>query len=626
MKIFRARTLVALLAIPVAETMTESNGYSQAQGTPAGLLDQVAAALNAPADCSSLKRLWTDLNKTNAIAKADKARAESLRARLFSRRRELGCLHEGGTGGPPPPTINAWSAYEGLLKDVEKRRAACATNAPCEGLTVHEEELIRITLVNIRDLPLRDPRRLALEKNLGEVFSPVIPLRTILTRLGTASEKDREAFLDMAVELSTRQGQGKASLDRVERVVSKLEANKVSSNDVDRVLDAAIALHLKSGGSQSEVDKRFFVSQLVQDAHGRLLLEKGLHQLERQHPYIRSNNLYVQAEQGLRSGLPPDELFRSFMRLLDKALFADMEYAIREAAGAPVRELRDERAVLLFVKYPSAKDQREKASTLTKSFFQRSAGSVPAAVRPFEEVTGDEEVKNLARLTPLALRLDSASRDDPSFKEFRDLCRGPDRTGYRRLCDGPYSHVIFVRFENTPPSSAMPVVDCWSIRGRDVLSATAIGVPGSEVTTNAADVDVETTGTVLASHALDACRIPTAPAGGQLLQKGNAWTALAFAGTPFLVDGRSRRWPKTVFSALDAGFLIAGAGALGMGVHYRNEYADGGSRSLDRADASLIVGVSCLGAMVLTRIVGALIYHYSPGTWCDGPSCHEDAP
>lgn len=590
---------------------------SIARGQP-GILDRAATALDASPDCAQLNAVWRELQRPEAVPASERARADSLRARLISRRREHKCL-TGGVGGGVQ--VNAWDAYRNLLAVVKAGQAACLKVETCPQLVADQDELVRVTLVNIRELPPRDPRRLALEKDLAVVFTSVVPFESLIKRLGTAPSKDKEAFLDAAVDLFVREGYRKPGLERIGRIVSKVEANQVAPGDVEKVLDAAVALYLKSGGEQLEIEKRLLMAPLLTQPEGRQVLEEGLRQLARRHPYLKVDAHYAEAERGLSAGLPPEQLLRSFLQLLDRGLFNELEFAIREAQHQPVPQEIDELAIVLFFAKPASDpDSSRFVSTLTRSFFQRTAGSVPAAVRPFQEVPS-QDVATLKEWAPIALRVNTTRNDAPTRREasqrLGDFCR-QNRGGWaRRLCTGPYSYAILVDFKEEGQTLS-PGFQCWAGRDGDEVMETFSDHP---LARDARDPDIESSGTVLAAESLHRCRLPAPPPPPPPPRAGEAWIAGLFAGAPYIVDSRSKNWPAVLFSTLDAGFLTAGVAGLGLSVYYRNEYSQGGTSSLDRANTSLVVGMACLGGAVLTRVVAGLLYRYSPKMWCSGRDC-----
>lgn len=330
MKAFEWSIRFAVVAGAVLPASAVCSGQSKDERP--GIIERAAAALDASPDCTLLNSIWRELQSPQDLPAYEQARADSLRARLFSRRREHNCFTgRSGTG----PQVNVWNAYQNLLEDVQGRRAVCVKAATCSALAPYEEELVRVTLVNIRELPARDPRRLTLEKKLGVVFSSVIPFESLIERLGSASSQEKEAFLDASVDLFVREGYRRPTIERIGRIVSKVEANKVAPGDVEKVLDAAVELYLKSGGEQLEVEKRLLMSPLLANPDGRHVLEEGLRQLALRHPYLKVDARYAEAERGLSAGLPPEQLLRSFVQLIDRGLFNELESrGARSAAPA----------------------------------------------------------------------------------------------------------------------------------------------------------------------------------------------------------------------------------------------------------------------------------------------------
>lgn len=297
---------------------------------------------------------------------------------------------------------------------------------------------------------------------------------------------------------------------------------------------------------------------------------------------------------------------------------------MREAQHQPVPQETDDRAVLLFYAKPAsasaAADGARFVSTLTRSFFQRTAGSVPAAVRPFQEVPL-QEVQSFREWVPAAIKANTGLHDDSTTRDDLErlgtFCDQHHGDWERRLCTGPYSHVILVDFEEEG-ETLKPGFQCWAGRSGDDVQDVFRDHP---LARNAREMDIESSGTILAAESFHRCRLPVAPPPPPLPRVGEAWTAGLFAAAPYVLDSRAKRWPKALFSTLDAGLLTAGVAGLGFSIHYRNEYSQGGSPSLDRANTSLVVGLACLGGVVLTRLAAGLVYHYSPKTWCDGPDC-----
>jgi hypothetical protein len=88
------------------------------------------------------------------------------------------------------------------------------------------------------------------------------------------------------------------------------------------------------------------------------------------------------------------------------------------------------------------------------------------------------------------------------------------------------------------------------------------------------------------------------------------WAALVVSGLPELLDTDPANNSRgRLLAAVDGTLVASGVAALGLSVHFRNQYAeDPSSRPLDDANTALWIGFSALAATAVLRMVSGVLY------------------
>lgn len=575
-----------------------------AQQAPAATGDvsaDILAALDAKADCKTLYRLWKTVKDDSGPPGPDGAIYRSRKTRLADRRKELGCVH--GKGSKVEKT-DPWAAYQDLFETVKAQRKACGTNKTCPGLSEAETELVRITLVNTRTLPPTDDRRGELEKNLGTVFSGLASFEAVLRRLGQSplSPKEADDVLDLAFDVVSKQGQGR-DVATVRRMMDGMKS--VPTNDVERVVDAAVDLYQHSGGDPEWLARKLKLAPLFTNKIGRDAMAEALKRLEARHPYLKNEKNFAGAKKEIQREVPDEQLLQGFFRHLDRALFDEVDYDTGQLTnGTPPPRRLEDRPIALFV----APRDAQFGAQLTTTFIKRLKGRLRDGVRLAVAAALEDE----PRIEDLATRILTNVGEEKHLERIQ-LCQSqPSDPIERELCTFPYGAVVLLSLTDLHDDGFVPMARCWVPLPDGKLDATRNAVGRVATTDGGAQEDAAMK---LAADVVDGCARylragddPPPPPPPSTLPPSR-WTAMALAGLPYLQDrGRDRSTTGWVLSGIDIGLLAAGVGTGAAAIDARNAYSNGQADALGHANTWLAVSAACFSAVLVERLLAAVFY------------------